>query len=99
MGFQDSSQRPRLITAAVTSKAQITLPKPVRELLKVGAKGDLVGFIVDEEAGTVRLTRTETLPVDPDFAPAAYETLARLRRGAKGKAFRRMPALLKALKR
>ncbi|MCX5794179.1 MAG: AbrB family transcriptional regulator [Elusimicrobia bacterium] len=96
---KDSHHTPRLITASVTSKAQITLPKPVRELLKVGAKGDLVGFIVDAEAGTVRLTRTETLPVDPDFSPGAYEKLARLRREGKGKTFRRVSALLKDLKR
>ena len=94
---KDSSKEPRLFTAAVTSKGQITLPKPVRDLLRVGGKGDTVGFVVDERRRTVRLTRTETVVVDPDLPPGAYAKLARLRRGGKGKVSRQVSALLKSL--
>jgi AbrB family looped-hinge helix DNA binding protein len=97
MESKDSSRLPRLVTAAVTSKGQITLPKPVRELLRVGGKGDTVGFVVDERRRTVRLTRTETVVVDPDLPPGAYAKLARLRRGGKGQVRRRVSALLKGL--
>ncbi len=40
-------------TATVTSKGQITIPKPIRERLKVKA-GDLIDFVTDE-AGRVVL--------------------------------------------
>ncbi len=40
-------------TATVTSKGQITVPKPVREYLKVKA-GDLIDFVTDE-AGRIVL--------------------------------------------
>ncbi len=95
---KDSRQGPRLITAAVTAKAQITLPKAVRELLRLGAKGDVVGFLVDERRRTVRLTRTETVPVDPDLPPGAYAKLASLRREGKARVRKQVSALLKGLR-
>ncbi len=48
-------------TATVTSKGQVTIPKPIRERLKVKA-GDQIDFVTDEtgrvvlEAGSSELT-------------------------------------------
>jgi AbrB family looped-hinge helix DNA binding protein len=39
-------------SATLTSKGQLTLPKPIRELLKLGA-GDRVDFIVEDDGVVV----------------------------------------------
>ena len=46
-----------MITSAITSKGQTTLPKPVREALRVGA-GDRVRYVIFDNAVRV-------LPVRP----------------------------------
>ncbi|MEK7287874.1 MAG: AbrB/MazE/SpoVT family DNA-binding domain-containing protein [Elusimicrobiota bacterium] len=89
----------RLTTATITSKAQITLPKSVRETLGVGHPGDLVGFLIDPEAHVVKLTRVEVVPVDEDFTQAEYRKLKKLCGQRKGKkTFKSMKALIKDLK-
>ena len=50
----------KIITAPVGEKAQITLPKPIRELLNIKNSGELVGFIV--EGKTVKLTKAIVIP-------------------------------------
>jgi antitoxin PrlF len=47
-------------SATLTSKGQLTLPKPIRELLRVGA-GDRVDFVVGDD-GTIVL-RAATVDV------------------------------------
>jgi AbrB family looped-hinge helix DNA binding protein len=46
-------KEPSMPTATVTSKGQLTLPKAIRDLLRLGA-GDRVDFIVKDD-GTVVL--------------------------------------------
>ena len=36
----------KIITAPVGAKAQITLPKAVREALHLKARADLIGFVI-----------------------------------------------------
>ncbi len=40
---------PKIITSQVGAKAQITLPKSVREALHLKAQHDLVGFVIAED--------------------------------------------------
>ena len=89
----------QLVTVPLTSKGQLTLPKAVRELLGVGAKGDLVGFAVDPETKRVQLTRVEAIPVHEDFTPNEYAKLLQLSPKKGGKRFRSMQALIKDLKK
>lgn len=87
-----------LITATLSSKAQITLPLRVRQLLGLGQAGQLVGFLMDPEAHMVKLTRVEAIPVDEEFTKAEYKKLAKLRKQKGKKSFRSMQALLRELK-
>lgn len=88
-----------LTTASMTSKAQITLPKSVREALGVGRPGDLVGFLIDPEIHTVKLTRVEAVPVDEEFTQAEYKKLRKLCGQKKGrKTFKNIKALIKELR-
>ena len=49
----------RLVTAPLSAKGQMTMPKAVRKALNLNAPGDTLGFIVDEEAHVVLLTKME----------------------------------------
>jgi AbrB family looped-hinge helix DNA binding protein len=69
-----------LATAPIGVKGQITLPKKVRELLHLTEPGDLVGFVVDEKARTIRITRMDVVPDDEPFTKADYQALDTLRR-------------------
>lgn len=89
----------RMVTVPLTTKGQITLPNAVRELLGIGAKGDLVGFVLDPEAHRVQLTRVEAIPVYEDFTAEEYKKLLRLPRMKGGKSFRSMKSLIADLKR
>jgi len=52
-----------LVTAILTSKARITLPKPVRQLLGVqGKNGDQVGFVIDEKTHHIFVTKVNVVP-------------------------------------
>lgn len=85
------------ITSTLSSKAQLTLPKEVRDILGVKSKGDLVGFMVDKEAKSVRLARVDAVLADPEFTAEEYGKLLKLR-GGKGRKFETMAAFLKDLK-
>lgn len=54
----------------LTSKYQATIPRPVRECLRLGA-GDSIAFVV--EGGRVYLRRAE--PLDREFARALSGTI------------------------
>ena len=48
-----------MATAAITSKGQVTLPRKVREVLRVGP-GDRIDFVVDPDGTvTVRAARSD----------------------------------------
>jgi len=88
----------RLITSALSSKAQLTLPKEVRAILGVSTKGDLVGFLLDTDSKIVQITKVEAVVADADFSEEEYRKLALLRGKKGGKRCKRMAALLKDLK-
>jgi antitoxin PrlF len=54
-----------MITSRLTSKAQTTIPLPVRHALHL-APGDELGYAIDGER--VILTRAEKAPADDPFA-------------------------------
>lgn len=67
---------PRILTAPVGAKAQVTLPKAVREALHLKAQRDLVGFVIS--AGRVALTRIEPVPSSDPFSDAEWARIERL---------------------
>jgi antitoxin PrlF len=54
-----------MITSKITSKAQTTIPRPVREALRVRA-GDELAYTI--ERGRVILTKAGRAPADDPFA-------------------------------
>ncbi|MBI3291841.1 MAG: AbrB/MazE/SpoVT family DNA-binding domain-containing protein [Elusimicrobia bacterium] len=89
----------QLVTATLSSKGQITLPKAAREVLGLKTAGELVGFLVDSEAHKVELTRLRVVPEAPDFTEEEYRKLLRLRKERGGKTFRSSKAFLDHLKK
>ena len=87
-----------LMTATLSSKAQLTLPKRIRELLGVRAKGDQVGFMVDEKTHRVMMTKITLTPTELSEEPYTEEELRkllRLARASKKKTFASAEAFLK----
>ena len=66
----------KTITAPVGAKAQVTLPKAVREALRLKAQHDLVGFVIYE--GRVALTRIEPVPSSDPFTDEEWKKIERL---------------------
>jgi len=66
----------KIITSPVGAKAQVTLPKAVRETLHLKAQSDLVGFII--HAGRVVLTRIEPVPSSDPFTDKEWKQIERL---------------------
>ena len=66
----------RLITSPVGAKAQVTLPKAVREALHLKPQEDLVGFVV--EGSRVALTRIEPVPSSDPFTDQEWTKIERL---------------------
>lgn len=54
-----------MITSKITSKAQTTIPQPVRAALKL-REGDEVAYVIEE--GRVVMTRATVSAVDDPFA-------------------------------
>jgi len=88
----------RLVSAPLTSKAQLTLPKPVRQLLKVGAKGDRIGFLIDEKSHRITITKVDLVPAEETYTEEEIRKLLKLSKEPGGKTFRSMDELLKDLK-
>lgn len=78
----------RMVTATVTGKSQITLPKPVRETLGIRTKGDLVGFIIDDRVRSVRLTKVTLVPAEEEFTDEEVKKLLMLTGKPGGKTFK-----------
>lgn len=66
----------KIITAPVGAKAQITLPKVVREALHLKARADLIGFVI--QGGRVALTRIEPVPSRDPFTETEWRAIERL---------------------
>lgn len=88
----------KLITAPLTSKAQLTLPKRVRQLLNVHAKGDRIGFLINEKTRRVTITKVDLVPAEEPYTDEEIRKLLKLRKEPGGKTFNSMDALLKDLK-
>ncbi len=86
------------VTAPLSSKAQITLPKAIRELLGVRQKGDRVGFLIDRRSRRVTLARVALVPDEEPYTQEELRKLLKLRQEPGGKTFRSMDALLTELK-
>ena len=89
----------KLVTASLTSKGQLTLPKEVREILGISEKGEMVGFMIDDQSRSIRLSRVDVIPSDEDFTDEEYKKLAQLAKQKGGKSFKSMDALLRDLKK
>ena len=87
-----------LVTAPLSSKAQLTLPKSVRKLLGIHKKGELVGFLIDPETQHFQLSIIEAVPVHLDYTPDEYQVLLGLTKEKGGKLHPSMDALIKELK-
>lgn len=66
----------KIITSPVGAKAQVTLPKAVREALHLKAQSDLVGFVI--YGGRVALTRIEPVPSNDPFTDREWKQIERL---------------------
>ena len=60
----------QIMTASLGAKAQVTLPRLVRQALGLKEKQDLVGFIIDGKR--VALTRIEPVPSSDPFTVAEW---------------------------
>lgn len=87
-----------LLTATIGAKGQITLPKKIRQFLKIEECGDLVGFAVDEEQKTVRLTKLRLVSEEEEFSEEDYARLLDLPQKKGGKTFSSMKGLIEDLK-
>ena len=65
-----------LITAPIGAKAQLTLPKAVRQALHLQARRDLLGFVI--ERGRVALTRIEPVPSSDPFSEEEWRAIDRM---------------------
>ena len=66
----------KIVTAPVGAKAQVTLPKSVREALHLKAQQDLVGFVIHGDR--VALTRIEPVPSSDPFTEAEWAKIEQL---------------------
>ncbi len=85
------------LTAPLSAKAQLTLPKKIRELLGVKAKGDRVGFVIDEKAHRVTITKVDLVPAEEPYTDEEIRKLLKLAKEPGGKTFESAEAFLKHL--
>ena len=67
---------PRIVTAPIGAKAQLTLPKAVREAVHLKTRADLLGFVI--QGGRVALTRIEPVPSTDPFTEEEWKAIERL---------------------
>ena len=87
-----------LMTATLSSKAQLTLPKRIRELLGIRAKGDQVGFVVDEKTHRVMMTKISLVSTEESYTEEELRKLLRLARTPRKKTFASAEAFLKHIR-
>ena len=66
----------------MSEKGQVTLPKDVREILKIQKPGQLVGFMVD--GNTIKLTRAKVVQ-DTSLTEDEIAMLAKWSKKGKGR--------------
>ena len=75
------------LTATMGPKGQITLPKKVRLALGVVEKGALVGFMLDEKSGAVRLAKMKLVPEEEGYTQEELRKLLKMTHDKTGKHF------------
>ena len=90
---------PQFVTAPLSAKGQMTIPKAVRKALNLVAPGTIVGFLINEHAHVAVLTKMELVPAKQSFSKPELRKLAKLAAAPGGKMFSSMEALLQDLKR
>lgn len=88
----------KLLTAPLSSKAQLTLPKRVRELLEVREKGDRVGFLIDEKYHRITITKVDLVPAEEPYTAEEIRKLLKLAKERGSKTFDSAEAFLKHLR-
>lgn len=78
----------KIISAHMSSKSQVTIPKEARQVLGISAGGAPIGFIIEPETHTVKLSRIDITPVDEDFTDEEYRKLLELADKPGGKTFK-----------
>jgi len=78
----------KIISAHMSSKSQVTIPKEARQILGIDGGNMPVGFIIEPETHTVKLTRVNIRPVDEDFTNEEYRKLIKLADKSGGKTFK-----------
>ena len=76
-----------LLTATLGPKGQITLPKKVRLSLGAVEKGSLVGFMLDEKSGAVRLAKMKVVPAEEAYTQEELRKLFKMPHAKNGKYF------------
>ena len=84
-----------MIMATLSSKAQITLPKRIRELLGLREKGERVGFVVDEKTRRIVLTKMTLVPAEESYTEEELRKLLKLAKTPGKKTFASAEAFLK----
>jgi len=87
------------VTAPLGPKGQITLPKEIRDTLGLKEKGDLVGFVLDEQSRSVRLTRMEIRPAGAEYTEEELRRLLSIAKERGGKRFTSAEAFLRHLEK
>ena len=75
------------LTATLGPKGQITLPKEVRMVIGALGKGDLIGFMLDEKSGAVRLAKMEVRPAEEAYTAEELRKLLKIAHQKDGKSF------------
>ena len=75
------------LTSTLGPKGQITLPKRVRMVIGALEKGDLVGFMLDEKSGFVRLTKMDVRPAEQPYTEEELRKLLKISHQKSGKSF------------
>ena len=86
-----------LVTAPLSAKAQLTLPKKVREFLGVRSRGEVVGFVIDEKAHRITITKVDLVPAEESYTDEEIRKLLKLAKEPGGRTFASAEALLKHL--
>lgn len=88
----------QLLTAPLSAKGQMTMPKAVRKALQLMAPGSVVGFLIDDQAHVALLTKMEIVPAQQSFSRPMLRKLRKLAKEPGGRTFSSMGELLEDLK-